>query len=249
MNMKLTILAIASLGIALAGCGGGEAGASGPAAPPTGADPAVGGPSGATGAGGTVDLAKLAEKYKVTMAMPDAGVELVQNADPGSQQLRLLADNRGFRSRRDPFALLPIEKAFENAQRREKIFSEGLSFGNYYKEPDPVTREEEIVEPPPMGWRLAGILHGNGISAIMTNGTFPSISIQPGTQIPGTEWYVVSIDKEKATLRRRSKKLPREWVVTLQGSFGFGPTGGGGEGPAGGGPPAGGGKPGRTTGS
>jgi hypothetical protein len=77
------------------------------------------------------------------------------------------------------------------------------------------------LEPPPAGWRLAGVMTGNGISAIMTNGTFPALDIRPGSQIPGTEWYVVSIDAEKAVLRRTNNKRPREWVVRLQGAFDF----------------------------
>lgn len=184
-----------------------------------------------------MSLEDIAKKMNRPYTKPLAGMPLSEKLDPGSAELRLYAENKGFQSRRDPFALLPVEKAFENAQRREKLFSEGLSFTNYFELPEEKPSEEDIVEPPPNNWRLAGIFQGNGISAIMTNGSFPALQIKPGTQIPGSEWYVASIDSEKAILRRRNNKRPREWVVRLQGSFDFGGNQGGGGGNQGGGSP------------
>lgn len=243
----VSILASIIVGGILTGCGGGDEGSSTPPAPPAG--PGVGGTGTATtpAAGGpSMDLAEIAKKMNVPYSKPLAGVEVKPTMDPAGAELRLLADNKGFTSRRDPFALLPVEKAFENAQRREKLFSEGISFTNFFEMPEEKPSEEDTMEPPPNNWRLAGIFQGNGISAIMTNGSYPALMIKPGTSIPGSEWYVVSIDSEKAVLRRRNNKRPREWVVRLQGAFDLGGAGGGDGGGNPGGP--GGGNPGRPGG-
>ena len=223
--MKIYVLSsLATFTLALAGCGGGDSGSTTPPATPpgpgVGITPTTATPGAATGPGDLTALDQLTKGVKgAKITVATAGWPVAQDQDPENKNLKLLATNMGFRSRVNPFALLTAEKAFENAQRREKLFGETPSFGTYFVTPPEVTPEEEVVEAPPAGWRLAGIMQGNGISAIMTNGTFPALDIKPGSVIPGTEWVVASIDNEKAILKRRSKKRPREWVVRLEGSL------------------------------
>lgn len=251
--MKIYVLsALAVFGLSLAGCGGGDSGSTAPPATPPnpGAGITPGAPTGvATGPGDLTALDQLTKGIKgAKITVATAGWPVAQDQDPENKGLKLLASTMGFRSRQDPFALLTAEKAFENSQRREKLFGETPTFGTYFVTPPEVTPEEEIVEAPPAGWRLAGIVQGNGVSAIMTNGTFPALDIKPGSVIPGTEWVVASIDGEKAILKRRSKKRPREWVVRLEGSLDGGNNnnsgGGDGGGPSRPGGPGGPGAPG-----
>ena len=155
----------------------------------------------------------------------------------------LLASNRQFGSRNDPFALTGEESVFQNDQQVEGMLA---ASGNYalYIEPmieDPGTQEPPFFEPVP-AWRLSGVIIGNGVMALLDTGT-RVYEIRPGMMVPGTEWQVVAIDSERALMRRAGNKLPKEFEVTLQGPVGGGirPGAGGAAGGGAGGAPVGGG--------
>jgi hypothetical protein len=137
--MKKSVLGILLLSLFVVGCGGGDdtGSTAPPAAAPSPMGGGVGAPTGVAGAGGQItkpeDLAKLA-KVAGAVLKPTAGSPVTQDSDVS--QLTLLAANMGFAARKDPFALLPAEKAFENAQKRELLFEESPSFGTYFEIPE-----------------------------------------------------------------------------------------------------------------
>lgn len=161
----------------------------------------------------------------------DRGVPVPASApvDP-----RLIAANVG--SRQDPWSLTPAEWSFEQSQRSELFLGEAGGFRlDVEIEADVETEEAPpVIEPVPQ-WRLAGVIIGQGVIGLLDTGR-ETYEIRPGMTVPGTEWYVVSIDQEKAVLRRDGNKLPREFAVGLSGPIGDGMGGGaGGAGAAGGG--------------
>lgn len=175
----------------------------------------------------------------------DAGIRVEPTEDPEFKETKDLALAKNFRSRPDPFSLLAIEQAFEKSQSRERVFSEIAGWTTMFTPPEEKPDEEEILEPPPTGIRLSGIILSQGVVALLEYPGKPgAIDIRPGTKIPDTEWTVVSIDLEKAILRRTSNKQPKQIVVLLQNRLDGGQpatpgnTGGAGN-PFGGGPPSG----------
>lgn len=149
---------------------------------------------------------------------------------------QLIAESRTFSSRPDPFALMPSERQFDLDQRTEGYLQANGSYA-IYVEPeleDPGTAQPPVVEPLP-AWRLSGVIIGNGVMALLDTGN-RVYEIRPGMMVPGTQWRVVSIDAERALMRREgSNRLPSEFYVTLQGPIGGGLNGGGGGGTGGGG--------------
>lgn len=149
---------------------------------------------------------------------------------------------------RNPFGLLPAERAFDQQQLADRLIFDVGGFGQFFQDVS-VEPEQTVVEPTPL-WRLAGIVIGEGVVALLDTGT-QIFDVRPGSRIPNTDWQVVSIDEERAVLRRtRDNVLPREFVVNLQGplsggGMGPGPGAGGPGGPGGpGGRPGGPGGPG-----
>ncbi len=167
----------------------------------------------------------------------DAGWKGIVVGDP-----KLVADlklrnsgNHGqsFAPRSDPFALLPEERGFEISQSSERILADMGGFRFDY-EPPVDTAPVEVVEPQPYR-RLAGVIVGESVLALIDMGDGRLEIIRPGQRIPNSEWTVVSIDEDKAILRRGGNKLPRQIIVRLE-SPPFNPNqGGGGGAPAGGG--------------
>lgn len=157
---------------------------------------------------------------------------------------------QSFAPRNDPFALMAEERAFHINQSSERVLSENGGFTMDYVEPPPPDTTE-VIEPQPYR-RLAGVIVGESVLGLIDMGDGrPLEIIRPGQRIPNSEWTVVSIDEEKAILRRSGNRLPRQIVVRLE-SPPFNPNQGGGGGPAGpGGPgfgPGGGGPGGRPGG-
>jgi hypothetical protein len=182
----------------------------------------------------------------------DAGWNNVKQGD-ATQLASLKTRNAGihgqsFAPRNDPFALLAEERSFHLNQSSERVLAEGNGFRFDYEEPAPPAATE-INEPQPYR-RLAGVIVGESVLALIDMGDGrPLEIIRPGQRIPNSEWTVVSIDEEKAILRRSGNRLPRQIVVRLE-SPPFNPNQGGGGG-APGGPPGfggGGGTPGRPGG-
>ncbi len=153
--------------------------------------------------------------------------------------------------RSDPFALTAEEKNFENQQTVERFFA-GNGFGTYVTAKEDTDEVVEPLEPQPYR-RLSGIVVGDSVLAILEEEGKTPIIVTPGMMIPNSPWQVVSIDQDKAILRRSGKTKPNQIVVRLeqprfspanQGGGGFpgGPPGGGFPGGPGGGglPPSGG---------
>lgn len=134
---------------------------------------------------------------------------------------------QSFAPRSDPFALLSEERAFEISQNSERILADSGGFRFDYE--PPVEQDDvEIQEPQPYR-RLAGVIVGESVLALIDMGDGRLEIIRPGQRIPNSEWTVVSIDEEKAILRRGGNRLPRQIVVRLE-SPPFNPNQGGGGG-------------------
>lgn len=144
----------------------------------------------------------------------DAGVPLPASVD--SAKWTALAKSHVFAARPDPFALTTEEQKFDRSQFANRLF-DTQRFGQEFDAIPEETKPEIAPEPQPYR-RLAGIIVGDSILAIieMGNGQ-PAQVVRPGQIIPGTEWRVVSIDPEKAVLRRGGDKIPHEVVVHLEG--------------------------------
>jgi hypothetical protein len=146
--------------------------------------------------------------------------------------IKMAAAQESFITRNDPFALLRQESAFEKSQRAERLLSD-VGWMTYYQPPAPPPEVEpgSQVEPQPYR-RLSGILIGDTVVGIMEleNGT--TIIVRPGTKVPNTDWTVVSLDSEKAVLRRPGPRKPTQIVVRLENPrpAGFGGGSGGGTG-------------------
>jgi hypothetical protein len=147
--------------------------------------------------------------------------------------------SRTFRSRPDPFALLPIEHSFDQSQTAERL-TQDLGYSTMYEPPEDTGPVQEVVEPQPYR-RLAGVLVGDTVSAILIMENGNAIQIKPGMRIPDSPWRVVSIDEEKAVLRRAGNVKPTQIIVRLESPPGGVPAPQGGAGRPGGagGPPPG----------
>ena len=118
------------------------------------------------------------------------------------------------KSRSNPFSLTALESAYDMQQASEKFLSESGGFSVQY-EPKPEVDETPVLEPQPYR-RLSGIVVGDSVNAIIELGDGRTEIIRPGQRIPNTEWTVVSIDSEKAVLKRSGNKLPTEIIVRLE---------------------------------
>lgn len=154
---------------------------------------------------------------------------------------------QSFSPRSDPFALLSEERSFETRQTSERVLGEMGGWRFDYEAPAPV-ETSDAQEPQPYR-RLAGVIVGESVLALIDMGDGRLEIIRPGQRIPNSEWTVVSIDEDKAILRRGGNRLPRQIVVRLESPpAGFGGGGGNGAGAPGGGPGMPGGGPGRIPG-
>jgi hypothetical protein len=159
------------------------------------------------------------------------------------QYMAGIRDKMVVTTRSDAFALLPTEKLFDRQQTAARLLSEmGGGFAMIYQEPPPKPDPEETIEKQPYR-RLTGYLQGEGVMAIIEMEDVKSYLVRPGRQVGSTEWTCVSLDRDRAILRRPGAKLPHDIVVRLEskpvgGGGGGGGTGGGG-GNAGGPPESG----------
>lgn len=120
-------------------------------------------------------------------------------------------------TRPDAFRMHDFEEGYDIKARNEKIVqTTGGSWPSFFV-PKPEIVQVETVEPQPFR-RLAGVLVGDSVMAIIDMGNnTPMQVIRPGMQVPNSPWKVVSIDEEKAILRRTGNKRPKEIIVRLQG--------------------------------
>lgn len=176
---------------------------------------------------------------------PAASAGLPVTPDPDGTKLAKLVASRNAAgafgtARTDPFALTDAERRFETVQTSERFFNGNGGFSVQLTEKPQI--EEQITPPEPQPYRrLSGIVVGDSILAILEEEGKPPVIVTPGMQIPGSDWRIVSIDQDKAVLRRPGKTKPNQVIVRLESPpFGSGAPGGGG--PAGGfpgGPPGG----------
>lgn len=136
---------------------------------------------------------------------------------PGPETLVVdLVSKYHTQSRPDPWALQQNEKAFEVKERNARVFAtEGSLFPALFV---PQVERASVAEQEPQPYRrLAGVLVGESVMAIIDMGDGrPMELIRPGMQIPNSPWRVISIDEDKAVLRRSGNKLPKEVVVRLE---------------------------------
>lgn len=169
----------------------------------------------------------------------DAGLPLEPEADP-TEFTKLVANraNSFGLPRRDPFALRGAERAYDVQQSTQRLLAATGGFQSYYEDPIPV-QEVPFIQPQPYR-RLSGIVVGDAVFAILEEPGKPAEIVRPGQRIPGTEWTILSIDLEKAILRRNGNVLPKEIRVRLESppagfdSVGGSPFGGSPEAPEGG---------------
>lgn len=148
-------------------------------------------------------------------------------------------------ARNNPFALFGEEIQFQTGIRYDRILGnlpqyEGFAFAPPMFTPPTVVIPQERVVPEAQPYRrLSGVYFGDTVSAIIQMEDGKSYLIYPGSRVGDTEWYVESIDAEKATLVRSGNKIPKRIVVRLEtppfggGDFNQG-GGGGGNDPGGG---------------
>lgn len=140
--------------------------------------------------------------------------------------------------RNNPFALFGEELRFQTGIRFENILSQlPRNEGQPYAQPMFVMPAQvtppELVEPEAQPYRrLSGVYFGDTVSAIIEMENGRPYLIYPGSRVGDTEWYVESIDAEKAVLVRSGNKVPKRIIVRLETppAFGGGEQGGGNEG-------------------
>lgn len=219
MTWKSTIgfAMTALLAVGIAGCGGDDAAISAPAAKP---------------------IPKNIDESPQLSA--EAGVPLKEVQDPTFAETRALVDSRTFATRGDAFALMGPETQFDRDQRSERIVLQTGGFSVEWEPPEEKPDPEERREPQPYR-RLAGILLGDAVMALIEWEDGKTYQVRPGQSVAGSEWVVFTIDSEKAILRRKGDVLPREVVVPLESRRGGARGGGGGNQGGGGLAPGGGG--------
>ena len=163
----------------------------------------------------------------------EAGIAAELDMTPSNTVMEI-AKTKYFGVRGDAFALLPSEMQFDRQQYSARLVSDSGGFSSYYSEPEEVEAAGPVIEPLP-AWRLSGVVIGDGVAALLEMGPGKTIDIRPGMKIPDTDWTVVSIDTERAVLKRSGNKLPKSFAVNLQGPMSIGGGSGGGTGGSGGG--------------
>lgn len=151
----------------------------------------------------------------------------------------------------NPFALFPEEVAFQTGIRYRIILSKLPGYAVEIIPPEETTPPELMpVEAQPYR-RVAGVLLGDTVQAIVIMEDGRGYLVRPGAQVGNSEWFCKSIDNEKVVLVRSGNKRPSEVIVNLESAPPFGGGGGGGGAGAGagtgGGGGAGGGSGGGTT--
>jgi hypothetical protein len=144
----------------------------------------------------------------------DAGVKPL--ADVGPEGTVAIAKTMPFLIRTDPFALLRQETAYEASQRAERLVAEGGYLTVWSPPPPPPASPPQVQAEPQPYRRLSGILIGDSVLAIVEMEDGKTYIIRPGMQIPNSEWTVVSLDSEKAVLRRAGNRRPTQITVRLE---------------------------------
>lgn len=164
-----------------------------------------------------------------------AGLPVTQSTDANRFKTFVAARGRSLGpARPDPFALTAAERLFDEGQSSQRLLGLAGGFQQEFTPPDDTVALAPVVEPQPYR-RLSGVIIGDSVLALieMGDGRPPEI-IRPGMRIPNSPWRVISIDQDKAVLRRADNVLPRQIEVRLESPpAGFTAPGGA---PAGGAP-------------
>lgn len=148
----------------------------------------------------------------------------------------------------NPFAMFGEEVAFQTGIRYRIILSKLPGYALELEPPAEVTPPELVpVEAQPYR-RVAGVLLGDTVQAVVIMEDGRGYLVRPGSRVGNSEWTCKSIDENNVVLVRDPRKLPSEVVLNLESSppFGGGGSGGGGNtGGGGGGNTGGGDNPGR----
>lgn len=144
----------------------------------------------------------------------DSGVPVEQSTDAARFNKLVALRSTQFTHRSDPFALTRTEEEYDRQQEMERVFSNTGGFTVEYQppvdnKPAPVFQEQPYR-------RLAGVVVGDSVLAIIDMGNGQTEIIRPGEKVPNSDWTVVSIDQEKAVLRRSGNVLPHEVIVRLE---------------------------------
>lgn len=207
--------------VLVAGCGGGAGDATAEAPPaPVVREPevpieaAAGVPVTQPGAAGAAAAPAGMGAMPGMPGMPGAPTPGATGGAAPADDFKKLVASKSFGSRRDPFALKPSEARFEKDQETYRLFGEIGGFTTQF-EPPVEKVVEEFPEAQPYR-RLAGVVVGDSVLALIDMGDGTLQVIRPGQQIPNSEWRVVSIDQDKAVLRRSGNRTPRQVVVRLE---------------------------------
>ncbi|MCX7800869.1 MAG: hypothetical protein N2109_11065 [Fimbriimonadales bacterium] len=166
----------------------------------------------------------LSKYQKLAEEKPNAPAGVPVEPNNSTDNLKKLVASRVFPSRPDPFSLLPVEAQFDRDQASAR-FQQTQGFMTVWT---PTEEMEELTVPEPQpSRRLAGVVVSNGAVLILIDmGDGRGIQLARAGSKLG-EWTVVSIDTEKAILRRDPKKRPSEVLVPLASPLDLGtPTGG-----------------------
>lgn len=159
---------------------------------------------------GTAPSSKVEKEVEQFRPNSTAGVEVKQPA-PNPILWAELVHKPAFSARPDPFALQSKERAFEVQQTTERVFGDTGFRVDFIPPTETIITPE--VEPQPYR-RLAGVIVGDSVLALIDMGDGQLQLIRPGSDING--WHVDLIDSEKAVLSRRGNKLPHEITVRLE---------------------------------
>jgi hypothetical protein len=146
---------------------------------------------------------------------PDAEAGVGATVAGDATKIKTLVASKAFGQRSDIFALMPVERKREQSMLAERLTSESGWSTQFEPRVEVDPSQFEIDDPQPYR-RLAGVIIGDTVMAIMMMEDGHAEIIRPGMMIPNTEWRVVSIDEEKAVLRRAGNKRPRQIVVNLE---------------------------------
>jgi hypothetical protein len=153
-------------------------------------------------------------KAKSYQPASPAGVSIPTASGP--LWVQLIASQK-FSSRPDPFALQAKERNWENRQITNRIFDQDQWRYDFTPEETPPVIPE--TEPQPYR-RLAGVIVGDSVLALIDMGDGKLQLIRPGQDIDG--WHVESITAEgpsgtaEAILTRGGNKLPHRVTVRLE---------------------------------
>jgi hypothetical protein len=165
----------------------------------------------------------LSKYQKLAQEKPKAPAGVPLEPNNSMDNLKKLVAAKVFPARPDPFSLLSVEAQFDRDQASAR-FMQTQGFLTVWT-PAEEMEETSVLEPQPPR-RLAGVVVSNGAVLILIDmGDGRGMQLARAGSKLG-EWTVVSIDTEKAILRRDPKKRPSEVLVPLASPLDLGsPTG------------------------